>query len=189
MVMYIKLDENGNPFNAPSSPENVKFIMQKDYFTEEELRSKGFATLVNGDTPPTDELHEVFDDGIVKNEDGSIEQKWKYVEITPTEKYYRFVVRRRIFELANSDWTQLADNGLSDAKRKAWAEYRQALRDIPQTQDIASMKSSADVIWPQKPDTEIVAPPPADPNGPAANVVIESSIPKLPSVNPNFVRD
>jgi hypothetical protein len=35
--------------------------------------------------------------------------------------------------LASSDWTQLADNGLSDSDREAWATYRQQLRDFPAT--------------------------------------------------------
>lgn len=34
--------------------------------------------------------------------------------------------------LAASDWTQLADATLDDATRSAWAEYRQALRNVPQ---------------------------------------------------------
>ena len=33
--------------------------------------------------------------------------------------------------LAESDWTQLPDNGLSVEQRAAWATYRQALRDAP----------------------------------------------------------
>jgi hypothetical protein len=33
--------------------------------------------------------------------------------------------------LAACDWTQLPDAPLDDAARAAWAEYRQALRDVP----------------------------------------------------------
>lgn len=47
--------------------------------------------------------------------------------------------------LANSDWTQLQDNGLSDAKRAEWAAYRQSLRDITNTVDLSN------IVWPQKP--------------------------------------
>lgn len=38
---------------------------------------------------------------------------------------------RRDIRLAASDWTQLPDSPLSDAKKAEWAVYRQALRDIP----------------------------------------------------------
>lgn len=39
--------------------------------------------------------------------------------------------RRRNELLTNSDWTQLPDSSVVDAQ--AWADYRQALRDLPQT--------------------------------------------------------
>lgn len=46
--------------------------------------------------------------------------------------------------LAESDWTQAADSPLSDAAKAAWADYRQALRDIPQDFDAPD-----DVVWPE----------------------------------------
>jgi len=46
--------------------------------------------------------------------------------------------------LAACDWTQLADVPLKI--RKAWAEYRQALRDLPVKTPVA-----ADVKWPSPP--------------------------------------
>jgi hypothetical protein len=33
--------------------------------------------------------------------------------------------------LAASDWTMLDDAGKTESQRRAWAEYRQALRDLP----------------------------------------------------------
>ena len=33
--------------------------------------------------------------------------------------------------LEASDWTQIADNQLSDTKKAEWTAYRQALRDLP----------------------------------------------------------
>ena len=47
--------------------------------------------------------------------------------------------------LAESDWTQLPDNGLSDAHRAEWAAYRQQLRDITDTVDLNN------VVWPIAP--------------------------------------
>lgn len=35
--------------------------------------------------------------------------------------------------LINCDWTQAPDNALSAEERQAWATYRQALRDLPDT--------------------------------------------------------
>ena len=33
--------------------------------------------------------------------------------------------------LSESDWTQSSDSPLSEDKKKEWATYRQALRDLP----------------------------------------------------------
>jgi hypothetical protein len=41
------------------------------------------------------------------------------------------MVRNRL--LQESDWTQLPDSPLTDAKRAEWSIYRQALRDITKT--------------------------------------------------------
>tara|TARA_Y100000114_G_scaffold35347_1_gene30901 strand:+ start:732 stop:1163 length:432 start_codon:yes stop_codon:yes gene_type:complete len=56
--------------------------------------------------------------------------------------------------LAESDWTQTADNALSNDKKTEWETYRQALRDLPSK---ASPKLSDDglsitnVTFPTKP--------------------------------------
>jgi len=64
--------------------------------------------------------------------------------------------KERRVRLLESDWTQSADLQLikSDEWKAAWAEYRQALRDLPQVyseeqyQDVISM---AQVMWPSEP--------------------------------------
>ena len=38
---------------------------------------------------------------------------------------------RRDMFLRDSDWTQFNDSPLSEAKKTAWATYRQELRDLP----------------------------------------------------------
>jgi hypothetical protein len=44
------------------------------------------------------------------------------------------VIRQtRLYLLQQSDWTQLPDSPLTEAKRAEWATYRQALRDITET--------------------------------------------------------
>ena len=45
--------------------------------------------------------------------------------------------------LAASDWTQVADAPVDQA---AWAEYRQALRDVPSQEGFPHS-----VVWPDKP--------------------------------------
>ena len=48
--------------------------------------------------------------------------------------------------LAACDWTQVADAPLTAGEKTAWADYRQALRDVPQDFD-----SPDDVVWPEAP--------------------------------------
>lgn len=49
-------------------------------------------------------------------------------------------------KLKDSDWTQLADATLTDENKLLWAEYRQALRDVPQQEGFP-----LEVIWPTQP--------------------------------------
>ncbi len=48
--------------------------------------------------------------------------------------------------LFQSDWTQMLDAPLNETMRLAWAEYRQALRDVPQ-----EYNSPDTVVWPEIP--------------------------------------
>ena len=55
--------------------------------------------------------------------------------------------------LAASDWTQLADARLSAEKKSAWADYRQALRDLPD-----EVTDPTQVDWPLDPTAVVQAP-------------------------------
>lgn len=48
----------------------------------------------------------------------------------PTDKLFKRIRKWRDAELVKSDWTQLPD---SVCDKTAWADYRQALRDLPST--------------------------------------------------------
>ena len=51
------------------------------------------------------------------------------------EENWNEVRRKRNNKLYNSDWTQSSDSPLSDAKKTEWATYRQALRDLPASEN------------------------------------------------------
>ena len=53
----------------------------------------------------------------------------------------------RTRRLADSDWTQLADQPFSAEKAAEWASYRQQLRDLPE----ADQGFPHDVTWPEAP--------------------------------------
>lgn len=57
--------------------------------------------------------------------------------------YARFI---RDAALKATDWTQLQDVDLSDSEKKAWAKYRQALRDLPEKHEDGEM-----IEWPKAP--------------------------------------
>lgn len=64
-----------------------------------------------------------------------------------SDRFFLDVRTERNKLLASSDWTQLPDAPLNDEQKKAWAEYRQALRDLPES------NLTPDLIqWPQPPE-------------------------------------
>ena len=63
--------------------------------------------------------------------DATNEQKWEQIRLW------------RNAQLANTDWTQVAD---SQVDKNAWATYRQALRDLPEQDELAD-----DAVFPIKP--------------------------------------
>lgn len=52
--------------------------------------------------------------------------------------------------LQSSDWTQVVDNPLTEAKKLEWQTYRQALRDLPTA--YTDIESLAEVIFPKEPE-------------------------------------
>jgi hypothetical protein len=70
---------------------------------------------------------------------------WQMTESTNTTiEEQRVQIRsKRDSLLTASDWTQVSD---APVNQSAWAEYRQALRDIPQQEGFP-----IDVAWPVKP--------------------------------------
>jgi hypothetical protein len=64
--------------------------------------------------------------------DATDEQKWQQIR------------NWRNAELAATDWTQLDD---TTADKTAWAEYRQALRDLPEQHDDPNK-----IVFPTRPE-------------------------------------
>ena len=57
-------------------------------------------------------------------------------------------------KLRDSDWTQMADAPLTDAKKTEWATYRQSLRDVPSNNTSPSFDDDGaltGVTWPTEP--------------------------------------
>jgi hypothetical protein len=59
-----------------------------------------------------------------------------------------YIRSKRANLLRNSDWTQMPDSPLNESKRIEWAVYRQALRDMPDTQQVNTVE---EIVWPVRP--------------------------------------
>lgn len=62
------------------------------------------------------------------------------------EGQFRALRNARDVRLADSDWTQMPDSPLTDSRKVEWANYRQALRDLP-----GSTADPDAPVWPTPP--------------------------------------
>lgn len=90
--------------------------------------------LLEGENPPDSTLYVVKDGKIVLRSDSD--------EVLKEREWVKIRTRRNKL-LSASDYTQLGD---SPRDKRAWAIYRQELRDLPQ-----NMTDPFDVVWPQEP--------------------------------------
>ena len=68
----------------------------------------------------------------------------------PTEEQQEMQVRAARNSLLDlCDWTQLPDAPLTAEQKQEWAEYRQALRDVPEQAGFPE-----NVVWPSTPEAE-----------------------------------
>ena len=160
MSLYTYVDESGDPAGPPLIHENVYNLfatmnedgsMNYQELTPELLATKNLAEIKNSAPPFPEEWEDIQAGDIVKNSDGIVEQLWIRTELTPAEKYRRWVHGHRLRKFMLSDWTQLADTSLTTEEKAAWTVYRQALRDMPDNIDFSLIKSHIGVVWPTPP--------------------------------------
>ena len=66
-----------------------------------------------------------------------------------SDKFWKGIRFKRAKLLEQCDWTQMPDVALDSDTKQTWANYRQALREIPST--YSSATSESDITWPAKP--------------------------------------
>lgn len=92
----------------------------------------------------------VFDDGTLCPEGGgdgaSTEDIADWIADGGTVETWATVRAMRAQLLQESDWTHLGDSPLTAEEKAAWAQYRAALRLIPQV-----YAAPIDVVWPTPP--------------------------------------
>lgn len=78
----------------------------------------------------------------------SLEHAWNGSEwvLTDPVDCLSVVRNRRNKLLSESDWTQISD---APVDKQAWADYRQALRDLPS--QYPNLTDISEVVWPEQP--------------------------------------
>lgn len=102
------------------------------------------------DNPPEVSPMQTYEKGNFSlKEDGTLSWDYAVIDVT-TEDLVRQLIRgRRDLMLLASDWTQTVDAPLSAEKKTAWAEYRQALRDMPGL--YPDLTFDTEIVWPVEP--------------------------------------
>lgn len=90
----------------------------------------------------------VADDAVHRIENGMVVDKPLVTETL--EELLRQLRQDRDHILSKSDWTQMPDSPLTATQKTAWADYRQALRDLPQ--NVGEITSLGEVVWPIPPN-------------------------------------
>ena len=93
------------------------------------------------DQPVYDYLTQTLKQTALAEVNGAWTQGWEVTDL-PTEDAARNIRSQRDNLLSQTDWMALSDNTMSPA----WADYRQALRDITVQDGFLSA-----IVWPTKP--------------------------------------
>jgi hypothetical protein len=115
------------------------------------LNYLGVDPVFESPTPTTTRYQTAFKDGVEFKNDKWM-WKWVVSEMDDEAKasldatQAKSVREQRNNLVAESDWTQLDDTPITNAKKLEWAAYRQALRDIP-----TQAGFPWDVTWPEAP--------------------------------------
>lgn len=141
--MYAKMINEGQIERAP---KNKGAWVNYDRNTEL-LSADGYLPVVVIEEPTAEKP-------IVKYREvnGQIEQYAEAAPVPsvpePTEEQQKMQIRaQRNLLLTQCDWTQLPDAPLTTEQKQEWAEYRQALRDVPEQAGFPE-----NVAWPLVPE-------------------------------------
>ena len=127
----------GYPEEGTSEADNTKTIV---HVTDEVTDMSSFVK------------YKYYKDGIWKSRTGPPADYYNWKDeawVLDSTELYLQLRKERDLRLYQCDWTQLDDSKLSMTKKGEWAEYRQALREVPQTNGDAKLLS--EVVWPDKP--------------------------------------
>jgi len=122
------------------------------HITEQTYNEFGYDVVLEGPQAQPTRYQVGFADGVQQ-----IDGKWftKYsvadmddeAKTAKDEEQAKNVRTQRTEKLRDCDWTQLDDTPMSNTQKADWAEYRQALRDVPNQAGFPF-----DIEWPTQPE-------------------------------------
>jgi hypothetical protein len=122
------------------------------HITEQTYNEFGYDVVLEGPQAQPTRYQVGFADGVQQ-----IDGKWftKYsvadmddeAKAAKDEEQAKNVRTQRTEKLRDCDWTQLDDTPMSNTQKAGWAEYRQALRDVPNQAGFPF-----DIEWPTQPE-------------------------------------
>lgn len=148
MIKYARVD-NGVVAEYPILESHFRLRFPNISFPIPFVPPEGYYEVYPTPKPEVNVGNSVQEEYPVFNEEGKLVESWKIVTATPEEIEERQRVKweeiRRIrdMKLMMTDYTQLPD---SPVDRVVWAEYRQRLRDVPQ-----SKQNPFEIVWPEEP--------------------------------------
>jgi hypothetical protein len=131
----------------PTQWDNDNFCRVRN-LTDEQVVAFGVSKLCPVTPPSYDRATQTLDEGDAVLIDGAWCQNWVVSDLETEAvealraNLFAAIRTERNAKLSASDWTQLPD---APVDALAWAEYRQALRDITDTADPFA------VVWPDAP--------------------------------------
>ena len=146
--------ENGYPINYPVSYENFLLLFPEcpveEVPSNDVIGAYGYAVFEVSRPPiPTDFQHQPELSNEYFQENGVWKRKWILRSLSEQEildKKWERIRFNRNRMLRDTDWTQLSNINILEDEKTAWNQYRQSLRDIPQT-----FTSPDDVTFPAMP--------------------------------------
>ena len=148
--MELRIRTTGQVVLEPEFREIHKGTKIPVPITLESIEYLGADVVFNGPTPIVGRYQFYYRDGVEQQADGKWYTKYAVKDLDAEgvalrdAEQAKNVRQMRDQKLKDSDWTQLADSPVDKA---AWATYRQALRDLPNTNGFPW-----DMAWPKAPD-------------------------------------
>lgn len=149
-MLYCKMMENGELSGPQTLPFAHGNISGFNNLPPEMLKDHGWFPYQEVMAPEFDSRTQFVESQMML--EGDVAKRKFFVREKPAEQVQRekdqqmaMVRAKRNKMLSDCDWTQMSDSPLSAQQKADWADYRQALRNVPSQEDPFA------IVWPTAP--------------------------------------